>query len=110
MAVFWPPDHDGYGCAVRPLRPGAPPDPEGSDPLWHRRRDKVMGLTRVTITHPHSIGRVAFRFVSGRPLDGVARTDARFLRAGTRALTRTGYASRWAMLPGWRRAVVRLTV
>lgn len=50
------------------------------------------------------------RFLSGRPLDGRLRTDARFLYPGTRALTPTGHASRWAMLAGWQRASVRLAV
>lgn len=48
------------------------------------------------------------RFVSGRAMDGVHRTDATFLHEGTRALTVTGRASRWAMLPGWKRAAVRV--
>ncbi len=69
-----------------------------------------MTATRVLITHRHSVVRVAGRYVSGRPLDGRARTDARFLVAGTRALTPTGHASRWAMLPGWKRAAWRLGV
>lgn len=55
-----------------------------------------------------SLTRWAFRFVAGRPLDGHRRTDARFLVAGTRSLDVTGHASRWAMLPGWRRAAWRI--
>jgi hypothetical protein len=52
--------------------------------------------------------RIAYRFLSGRPLDGVARTDCGYLRPGKRALTLHGHASRWAMLPGWKRQVLRL--
>lgn len=52
--------------------------------------------------------RVAYRFVSGRPLDGIARTDCGYLRPGKRALTVTGHATAWAMLPGWKRQLVRL--
>lgn len=69
-----------------------------------------MGITRITVTHPHSITRMSFRIVTGRPLDGRPRTDARFLTAGTKALTRSGYASRWAYLPGWKRAAWRLGI
>src|SRR3990172_849495 len=56
----------------------------------------------------HSLPRIAYRLVSGRSLDGVARTDATYLHPGTRALTETGRASRWAMLPGFKRQAVRL--
>lgn len=52
--------------------------------------------------------RWAFRYVTGRPLDGYLRTDSTFFRPGTRALTASGRSSRWAMLPGWQRACVRL--
>jgi hypothetical protein len=47
--------------------------------------------------------RVLARFVSGRPLDGRARSNATFWRPGTRALTKSGNVSHWAMLPGYRR-------
>ncbi len=56
----------------------------------------------------HTPLRLAYRFVSGRPLDGIARADGGYLRPGKRALTVTGYASRWAMLPGWKRQLIRL--
>lgn len=59
-------------------------------------------------TPPQSFARVVYRFLVGRPLDGVYRTDAGFLRPGRKALTGHGHASRWAMLPGWKRAAVRL--
>lgn len=54
--------------------------------------------------------RYAFRYLSGRPMDGVARTDAsmHFFRPGTRALTSDGVASKWAMRPGWQRSVRRV--
>jgi hypothetical protein len=52
----------------------------------------------------------AGRFVSGRPLDGRLRSDATFLRAGSRPLTRTGHASAWAMRPGWHRAAWRVGI
>jgi hypothetical protein len=61
-------------------------------------------------SRPWGKTRLAARYVSGRPLDGRARTDSRFLVAGTRALTPTGYASRWAYRPGWQRAAYRLGV
>ena len=52
--------------------------------------------------------RIAYRFFAGRPLDGHPRTDATYTRPATRALTPTGRASRWAMLPGWKRQAWRL--
>lgn len=53
-------------------------------------------------------GRIAYRFLSGRPLDGEPRTDATYLHPATRALTPSGRASRWARLPGWKRQAARL--
>jgi hypothetical protein len=58
----------------------------------------------------NSPGRIAYRLISGRPLDGVARTDATYLRPATRALTPHGRASRWARLPGWKRQAARLGI
>lgn len=58
---------------------------------------------------PHSPPRIVGRIVSGRPLDGVARTDATFLRAGHRVL-HPHNLRRWAMLAGWQRAGIRLGV
>lgn len=58
----------------------------------------------------HTLPRVLYRAVSGRSLDGVPRTDGGYLRRGTRVLTATGRASRWAKLPGWQRQAVRLGV
>lgn len=58
----------------------------------------------------HTTARIAFRYLAGRPLDGQPRTDATFLHRGTRPLTITGRASRWAMLPGWQRAAYRIAV
>lgn len=58
----------------------------------------------------HTITRVIYRYLSGRPLDGLARTDGGYLRRGRRAVSPTGRASRWAMLPGWQRQAVRLGV
>ncbi len=55
-----------------------------------------------------TLARIVYRLLSGRPLDGQARTDATYLRPGTRALTETGRASRWAMLAGWKRQLARL--
>jgi len=54
--------------------------------------------------------RVVLRYVAGRPLDGYPRSDAGFLRPGRRALTETGHASRWDMLPGWKKTAWRLGV
>jgi len=51
----------------------------------------------------NTVPRVVYRFVSGRPLDGLARSDCGYLRPGKRALTVNGHASAWSMLPGWKR-------
>lgn len=56
------------------------------------------------------------RYVSGRPLDGRARTNATFTERGTVAVNDQGgeapaiRPSRWSMLPGYKRSVVRLVV
>lgn len=57
--------------------------------------------------HGHAV--VAWRFITGRHLDGKERTDAGYLRKGTRILTNNGHASRWAHLPHLHRAVIRWT-
>ena len=62
----------------------------------------VEGQTR------HSLTRVAYRFVTGLPLDGVRRTDAGPFTYGTKVLTKTGRASRWSRLPHAKRAGYRL--
>lgn len=49
----------------------------------------------------------AARFVGGRPLDGQRRTDARWRHHGTRAVTDTGHASRWAHYSHARRSGIR---
>lgn len=56
----------------------------------------------------HSVMRVVYRYVSGRPLDGERRTDGGYLRRGRRVLAPSGHASKWAMLPGWQRQAWRL--
>lgn len=56
----------------------------------------------------HTLPRVAYRYLSGRPLDGHARTNATYLHSGTHPAAPYGRASRWAMLPGWKRQLVRV--
>lgn len=48
----------------------------------------------------------AYRFMTGRPLDGHARTDATFLHAGTKALTRSGRTAPYNYWPGWKRGLL----
>ncbi len=55
----------------------------------------------------HTFGRVLYRFLVGRPLDGIRRTDGGYLRRG-RAIH--GYASSWARRPGWHRQAWRLGI
>lgn len=50
---------------------------------------------------------IMWRFVTGQPLDGRLRTDARFLTAGERLLSRVP-VRRWSYLPGYKRAAVRM--
>lgn len=60
--------------------------------------------------HPRRItpARVIYRFLLGRPLDGIRRTDATFLRPGRHSMDPSGYASRWSYLAGWQRLILRL--
>ena len=47
-------------------------------------------------------------FLTGQPMDGVARTDAKFLQAPTKALHPTAQDSWWHWRPGWHRAAIRV--
>src|SRR5215475_7092248 len=47
------------------------------------------------------------RFLAGMHLDGERRTDGTWLHRGRNALDVSGYASRWALLAGWERALYR---
>lgn len=57
-----------------------------------------------------------FRYVTGRPLDGVRRTNATFTQRGTCAVNTAGTEatairpSPWSMLPGWKRGAWRVGV
>lgn len=55
-----------------------------------------------------SAGVKVARFVTGRELDGQPRTNARWNRPGTQAMTPHGYASRWHHYPHRRRAGIRV--
>jgi len=52
--------------------------------------------------------RLAFRFLSGRPMDGVRRTDATFWRPATRSLDPSGHMMRWERMRGAARAAWRI--
>lgn len=54
------------------------------------------------------LARIVVRFLLGRPWHGEPLTDAGFRRPGTKALTRTGHASRFHHRPGWQRIAMRL--
>ncbi|WP_129292335.1 pRL2-11 [Streptomyces lydicus] len=50
------------------------------------------------------------RFLSGRPMDGVKRTDATFWRSGTRVLPKVeGRVSRSSYRAGWKRLTFRIS-
>lgn len=48
------------------------------------------------------------RFISGRPMDGVRRTNATFLRRADTDLTSHKRSAHWHWLPGWHRAAWRI--
>ncbi|MBW8792267.1 MAG: hypothetical protein JF597_01285 [Streptomyces sp.] len=48
----------------------------------------------------------AYRFLTGRPLDGHARTNATFWHAGTHALTLSGHTAAHNYWPGWKRGLL----
>jgi hypothetical protein len=59
------------------------------------------------------IARLLGRFLSGRHMDGQARSDSTFLSRGSDAPAGywgSGRPSRWAMLAGWHRVAVRLVL
>jgi hypothetical protein len=47
-----------------------------------------------------------YRLFSCRPLDGHARTDAGFLRAGTKCYTKSGHTLPFNYWPGWKRGAL----
>ncbi|MFZ3491733.1 pRL2-11 [Streptomyces sp. 5.8] len=50
------------------------------------------------------------RFLAGRPMDGVKRTDATFWRSGTRVLPKVeGHVSRSSYRAGWKRLTFRIS-
>lgn len=54
----------------------------------------------------HPVTAFAYRFATGRPLDGHARTDATFLHAGTKARTVSGRTAAYNYWPGWKRGLL----
>lgn len=58
----------------------------------------------------HGAGRIALRYLAGRPLDGRRRTDCTFLRPGTVKADPLAHPTRWSYLPGWKRTAWRLGV
>jgi hypothetical protein len=63
---------------------------------------------RITVVRRHTVLRLAYRYVSGRPMNGEPRTDATYLRRGTEVLPPYRRASRWMYRPGWQRQAFRL--
>lgn len=69
----------------------------------------VYGIAKTghnRLTH-HGIHAGVWRFMTGQPWHGKPVTDAGWTRRGTRALTRTGHASRWQHLTIWERTAWR---
>lgn len=70
----------------------------------------VLALAGAGLRHfvkTHGLARILIRFAVGHHMDGHHRTDAGWLRRGTRVLHPTGHASRWAHLPHLYRAGIR---
>lgn len=69
------------------------------------------GPSNALIPH-NSLPRIAARFVSGQPLDGIRRSNSTFLSPGTRVVGQPhrDRPSRWMALPGWKRAAWRMGV
>lgn len=65
-------------------------------------------LVLKALVKEHGPHKLAWRYASGAHLDGRPRTDAGWLRRGTRVLHPTGHASRWAHMPRLHRAGWRL--
>lgn len=55
----------------------------------------------------HGLLVLLWRFLTGQAWHGKPLTDSGWARPGTRALTRTGHATRFQYLPRWRRALWR---
>ncbi len=60
------------------------------------------------VIRKHGFIRYAFRFFTGRPLDGIRRTDAIFHKRGRTSMDPSGYATAWSLLAGYQRLLVRL--
>lgn len=72
-------------------------------------------LKFLLLTLPGWLLKMLGRFVAGLPMDGERRTDATLWTRGTRTITKTpgwfgGEATGWSYLPGWQRALVRITI
>lgn len=59
-------------------------------------------------TNRTSLGTAAWRFVSGHHMDGMHRTDAGWVRRGTRPVQNGGKVSRWSLLSRAERAAWRI--
>jgi hypothetical protein len=62
----------------------------------------------MTVQPKHSLPRLVARFLSGRDLDGIRRTDATFTQRASKAITVHGRAPSWAHKPGYHRLTMRL--
>ncbi|WP_279520449.1 DUF87 domain-containing protein [Micromonospora sp. DH14] len=63
---------------------------------------------RIKIARQHTVPRLVYRFLAGRPMDGKPRTDATYLHRGTEVLPPYRRARRWMYRPGWQRQAFRL--
>jgi hypothetical protein len=91
---------------------GADPGPgDGVITGWMKRKGGPLLLVLVVLGVVYAVAVVGFRFLSGRPMDGQPRTDATFFtRATVSVRPHVTRPSRWSMLAGWQRAVVRVVV
>jgi hypothetical protein len=67
----------------------------------------IIYRTARAAARKHGAGALIWRWLTGDHLDGVPRTNAGWLEPGTKVLTQTGRASRWAHMPRAHRAAWR---
>lgn len=56
---------------------------------------------------PHGLGALLWRWMSGHPLDGIARTNATWFKPANKVLDPSGRVHRWHHLPRVKRAGIR---
>ena len=63
--------------------------------------------TLYRVIRSHGPFALTWRFILGRPLNGIRKTDATFFRHATRITHPSGRAGRWSHLPDYHRSAIR---